>query len=62
MRSTDLIHERYVFVDGKECHYSGASFKDGARLTGALLSQIADAFPAMQQTYEGLWTGAKVER
>lgn len=62
VRSTDKIHDRYVFVDGKECFQSGASFKDGARNAPTTLTQITDAFAAVQQTYENIWAAAKVER
>lgn len=61
VRSTDQIHDRFVFVDGKECYQSGASFKDGANKTPTTLTQITDAFQAMQQTYEKLWAAAKIE-
>lgn len=62
VRSTDKIHDRYVFVDGKECYQSGASFKDGGKNAPTTLTPIIDAFTAVQQTYEAIWTGAKVER
>jgi len=62
VRSTDKHHDRYVFVDGKECFQSGASFKDGAAKAPTTLTQITDAFPAMLQTYEAMWAAAKVLR
>jgi hypothetical protein len=62
VRSTGSIHDRYVFVDQAACYQSGASFKDGARSAATLITQIVDAFPAVHQTYEGLWQQAKVER
>jgi hypothetical protein len=62
VRSTDKIHDRFVFVDGKECYQSGASFKDGAAKMPTTVTQIADAFPAMLKTYEDLWASAKPER
>jgi hypothetical protein len=62
VRSASHFHDRYVFVDHKECYQSGASFKDGAKTAPTTLTQITDAFPAMVQTYEDLWTKAKVER
>jgi hypothetical protein len=55
-------HDRYVFIDGKECYQSGASFKDGAKNAPTTLSQIIDAFDAVQQTYETKWSAAKVIR
>jgi hypothetical protein len=62
VRSTQRLHDRFLFVDRTECYQSGASFKDGARLAPTTLTQIIDAFEAMSQTYEAIWSGAKVER
>ena len=62
VRSTEGIHDRYVFVDRESCYQSGASFKDGAKNAPVTLTQIVDAFPAMLQTYETIWDGAKIER
>lgn len=62
VRSSTDIHERYVFVDRAACYLSGASFKDGAKNAPAALTQISDAFKAMWDTYQMLWSTAKVER
>jgi hypothetical protein len=62
VRSSDKMHDRYVFIDGRECYQSGASFKDGARNAPTTLTPIVDAFPAVKQTYEAMWASAKVER
>ena len=62
VRSSSAIHERYLFVDRRQCFLSGASFKDGAKNAPALLTQIVDAFPAMWKTYDDAWQSAKVER
>jgi hypothetical protein len=62
VRSAPHFHDRYVFVDRNACYQSGASFKDGAKSAPTTLSQITDAFAAMSQTYEDLWSRAKVER
>lgn len=62
VRSAPHFHDRYVFVDHNACYQSGASFKDGAKSAPTTLTQITDAFAAMSQTYEGLWSNAKVER
>lgn len=62
VRSAPGFHDRYVFVDKMSCYQSGASFKDGARSAPTTLTQITDAFAAVQETYEGLWQSAKVER
>jgi hypothetical protein len=62
VRSSEGIHDRYLFVDGAACYQSGASFKDGARKAPTTLTQITDAFLAVRNTYEEMWQRAKVER
>jgi len=61
LRSTPNLHDRYVIIDRSSCYQSGASFKDGGRNAGTTITQITDAFAAVNQTYENLWTGAKPE-
>ncbi|WOB06894.1 hypothetical protein [Piscinibacter gummiphilus] len=58
VRSSPGLHDRYLFVDGSACYQSGASFKDGAKKAPTTLTQITDAFAAVQSTYEGLWSSA----
>ena len=55
VRSSAALHDRFIFVDKIMCFQSGASFKDGAKKSPTTLTQISDAFPAMQSTYESLW-------
>lgn len=62
IRSQDNFHDRYVIVDGSNCYQSGASFKDGAKTAPTTLTQIIDAFAAVQKTYEELWTKATIVR
>jgi hypothetical protein len=62
IRSSEHIHDRFVFVDRRECYQSGASFKDGAKNSPAIITQITDAFTAMWSTYENLWNDGRVER
>jgi hypothetical protein len=62
VRSVPNFHDRYLIVDRTACYQSGASFKDGAKSAPTTLTQITDAFAAVQATYEALWAGAKVER
>ena len=62
VRSAPNFHDRYVFIDRASCYQSGASFKDGAKAAPTTLTQITDAFPAVSQTYEELWSKAKAER
>lgn len=61
VRSTSSFHDRYVIVDGAACFQSGASFKDGGRVSPTTITEITDAFAAVRQTYEELWTRANVE-
>ena len=56
VRSSEALHDRFVFVDKTLCYQSGASFKDGAKKSPTTLTQITDAFAAIQTTYESLWT------
>ena len=60
VRTTSGFHDRYVFVDGLACFQSGASFKDGAKKAPTTLTQVTDAFAAVQSTYENLWAQAKI--
>lgn len=60
VRTTSGFHDRYVFVDGLACFHSGASFKDGAKKAPTTLTQVTDAFVAVQTTYEQLWAQATV--
>jgi hypothetical protein len=60
VRSAPNFHDRYVFVDRKECYQSGASFKDGAKKAPTTITQITDAFPVVLQTYESLWNAATI--
>jgi len=62
VRSSDKLHDRYLFVDETACYLSGASFKDGAKKAPAVLTQITDAFQSMWDTYDNLWKAAKTER
>lgn len=55
IRTAPGFHDRYLFVDGLACYQSGASFKDGAKKAPTTLTQITDAFQAVQSTYEQIW-------
>jgi hypothetical protein len=58
VRAASELHDRYVFVDSANGYQSGASFKDGAKLSPTLLSEITDALPAVLATYEAIWSAA----
>lgn len=60
IRSAQDFHDRYVFIDERDCYQSGASFKDGAKKAPTTITQITDAFAAVFQTYQDIWRGAKV--
>jgi len=62
IRSSPEPHERWLFIDGAEAYQSGASFKDGARLSPASFTQISDAYGAIAKTYEDIWARAAVVR
>ena len=62
VRSDLSLHDRYVFVDKKECYQSGTSFKDGAVKSPTTLTQITDAFEAIFQVYQSMWDVAKIEQ
>jgi len=61
VRSAEGFHDRYIFIDHGDCYQSGASFKDGAKKSPTTLTQITDAFSAMQGTYEEIWNNANTE-
>jgi hypothetical protein len=58
VKSSRTLHDRFVFVDGLSCYQSGASFKDGGKFSPTTLTQVTDAFTAVKQTYESLWSAA----
>lgn len=58
VRSFRGLHDRFVFIDKKECHLSGASFKDGAKNAPAIVAQIVDGAGELLNSYEGLWAKA----
>ena len=60
IRSAPNFHDRYVFIDERDCYQSGASFKDGAKKTPTTINQITDAFAAVFQTYQDIWDRAEV--
>lgn len=53
-------HDRWIFIDGVECYQSGASFKDGARLSPSSITQISDAQGLISRVYEDIWSRATV--
>ena len=60
VRTASGFHDRYLFVDNQAGYQSGASFKDGAKKAPTALTQITDAFGAVNATYEKLWSEAAV--
>jgi hypothetical protein len=55
-------HDRYVFVDRAQCYLSSASFKDGGRISPAILQQVTDTFAELSAIYEAEWAKATQER
>ena len=62
VRSSNAIHDRYVFLDGKEGHFSGASFKDGAKKAPVVIAQVFDAFQVTLDIYQQAWDKGTVHR
>lgn len=62
VRSSASLHDRFVFLDNDRGFSSGASFKDGARLAPTIFTEVTDALPAIQATYEQMWSTATVHR
>lgn len=60
LRTSDKIHERYVFIDRAKCVLSGASFKDGPQNAHSLITEIVDGATVLLALYEGEWDSAKV--
>jgi hypothetical protein len=60
IRSANKFHDRLMIIDRQMCYQSGASFKDGGRTSPTTISQIVDAFPAVLQTYEDIWSRAAI--
>ena len=56
------LHDRFFFVDRKECYQSGSSFKDGAKQTLTTITAIVDVFPAVFKAFEDIWSSAAVIR
>ena len=61
VRCAKEMHDRYVFVDRRNCYQSGASLKDGGRQAPTTLTQITDAFDPVYKMYESLWLSATIE-
>ena len=61
IRSAPNFHDRFVFIDERDCYQSGASFKDGAKKAPTTITQITDAFAAVFQIYQDIWHDANVE-
>lgn len=59
VRKGDQMHDRYIFIDGREGYQSGASFKDGGKNAPASFIQVHDAFPQVLAIYEAKWAAAQ---
>lgn len=58
VRKSKNMHDRFIFIDRRECYTSGATFKDGAVKSATLITQITDAFAPMLKIYEDTWIAA----
>jgi hypothetical protein len=61
VRYAQGFHDRWVFVDGVECYYSGASFSAGAKKAPTVLAPLIDGLQPVKATYEGLWNAATIK-
>lgn len=61
VRSAKGFHDRYIFIDKRDCYQSGASFEDGAKNAPTTITQIIDAFDVVYDTYQRIWDGADVQ-
>ncbi len=55
-----MLHDRFLFVDRNAGYFSGASFKDGAKNSPALIYQVTDVFSPVLNGYEQIWKAADV--
>ena len=53
------VHDRYAFVDGQACYFSGASFAQGGQTGPTIVAAIVD-FEELRAKYEAMWTQAGV--
>ncbi len=60
IRTSQDFHDRYLFIDRKECYLSAASFKDGGKNAPATVTRISDAFDVVHNAYESIWAKAVV--
>lgn len=61
LRYAEGFHDRWVFVDGIECYYSGASFSAGAKKAPTLLAPLIDGLGPVKATYEDLWMSGTIK-
>ena len=62
IRSSDALHGRYVFIDGRGGYQCSESFKDGAKNASTTLTEIVETLGPTLTTYEDIWGAAKVVR
>jgi hypothetical protein len=59
VRTSNALHDRVVFIDGRTCWVLGQSIKDAARLKPTYLAPLSsDAATLKRADYETIWTGA----
>ena len=58
VRHSADFHDRYLIIDKRDCFQSGASFKDGAKHAPTTFTQVTDAFTAVADIYEKIWSTA----
>jgi hypothetical protein len=59
VRSSQEIHDRVIFIDGRSCWVLGQSIKDAAKVKPTYLAPLApDASQLKKTDYERIWTTA----
>jgi hypothetical protein len=61
VRTSEGMHDRFVFVDNREGYQSGASFSGGGLKATTALNRVLDTFAPILDTYRQMW-GAGVRR
>jgi hypothetical protein len=59
VRSSQKIHDRVIFIDGRSCWVLGQSIKDAAKTKPTYLAPLsADTSQLKKAEYEQIWTAA----
>jgi hypothetical protein len=60
IRTSQLIHDRVIFLDDRSCWVLGQSVKDAAKSMPTYLAPLpSDVIPLKKDVYEQIWSTAK---